>query len=95
MTGADRRAEVPRESIWGRWLLSGRRSRLAVDPGVHRNLPTHCRTQEQIISTAVEFGPEVDLESEEVYTPDGQRLTNERVAELAVDAVAEVRSGRL
>lgn len=47
------------------------------------------------MSTAVDFGPDVDLESEEVYTSDGQRLTNERVAELAVDAVAAVRSGRL
>lgn len=46
------------------------------------------------MSKGIEFGPDVDLDAEEVYTPDGQRLTNERVAELVEDAVTAVRSGR-
>lgn len=34
------------------------------------------------------IGPDVDLETEEIYLPNGQRLTNELAAELAEDAMA-------
>lgn len=34
------------------------------------------------------IGPDIDLDTEEIYLPNGQRLTNERAEEMAEEAMA-------
>jgi predicted HicB family RNase H-like nuclease len=38
---------------------------------------------------------DVDLDEEEIYLPDGTRLTERRAEQIAADALAEVRRGNL
>lgn len=40
------------------------------------------------------FAGYVDLDTEEVYEPDGTRLTNERAEQIAEETLAEVRTQR-
>jgi hypothetical protein len=38
-----------------------------------------------------ELGPDIDLDAEEIYEPDGTRLTEERAEQLAADTLQTVR----
>ena len=49
--------------------------------------------RKRMIFTEDQIGPDIDLDEEEVFLPDGRRLTEELAAEIAEDALAR-RRGR-
>lgn len=40
------------------------------------------------------LGPNIDLDAEEVYEPDGTRLTEQKAQDIAAETLTEVRRGR-
>jgi len=46
------------------------------------------------MSTKYTLGPNIDLDVEEVYEPDGTRLTEQRAHQIAEETIAEIRRGR-